>query len=177
MVKDMRRDLKKTFISINEIDAFVFDFDGVLTNNLVYLDQEGKESVACSRSDGLAFDVLHKIKKPAFILSTEENPVVLMRANKLNTTAIQGVGDKAKAIKDIADKNNYNVKNILYVGNDINDYHAMQLCGHTACPADSHFKIKEISNFVLRAKGGDGIVRELLEDVFQLDFIQLLYLK
>ena len=124
--------------------------------------------------------------KNIMLTNSRDNKLKIYKNNKwiyrdknetLNTTAIQGVGDKAKAIKDIADKNNYNVKNILYVGNDINDYHAMQLCGHTACPADSHFKIKEISNFVLRAKGGDGIVRELLEDVFQLDFIQLLYLK
>ena len=48
-------------ISIDKIDAFVFDFDGVMTNNLVYLDQDGKESVRCSRADGLAFDVLHKL--------------------------------------------------------------------------------------------------------------------
>jgi len=66
----------------NDIDAFVFDFDGVLTNNLVHLNQLGEESVSCSRSDGLAFDVLHKLNKPVFILSTEKNPVVSMRAKK-----------------------------------------------------------------------------------------------
>ena len=55
-------------MNIDNIDAIVFDFDGVLTDNFVYLNQEGMESVACSRADGLAFDVLHKLKKPAFIL-------------------------------------------------------------------------------------------------------------
>ena len=162
-------------ILLNNIDAFIFDFDGVLTNNLVYLDQNGKESVSCSRADGLAFDVLRKLDKPAFILSTENNPVVTMRAKKLNIPAIQGVANKVEAIKKLATDNNYSLKNILYVGNDLNDYLVMQLCGYTACPADSHPKIKEISGNILTSKGGNGVVRELLEDVLSLDFIKTLY--
>ena len=162
-------------ILLNNIDAFIFDFDGVLTNNLVYLDQNGKESVSCSRADGLAFDVLRKLDKPAFILSTENNPVVTMRAKKLKVSVVQGVADKVEAIKKLVNKNNYNLKNILYVGNDLNDYLVMQLCGYTACPADSHPKIKEISGNILTSKGGNGVVRELLEGVLSLDFIKTLY--
>ena len=162
-------------ILLNNIDAFIFDFDGVLTNNLVYLDQNGKESVSCSRADGLAFDVLRKLDKPAFILSTENNPVVTMRAKKLKVPVVQGVADKVEAIKKLVNKNNYNLKNILYVGNDLNDYLVMQLCGYTACPADSHPKIKEISGNILTSKGGNGVVRELLEGVLSLDFIKTLY--
>ena len=162
-------------ILLNNIDAFIFDFDGVLTNNLVYLDQNGKESVSCSRADGLAFDVLRKLDKPAFILSTENNPVVTMRAKKLKVSVVQGVADKVEAIKKLVNKNNYNLKNILYVGNDLNDYLVMQLCGYTACPADSHPKIKEISGHILTSKGGNGVVRELLEGVLSLDFIKTLY--
>ena len=161
-------------ISIDKIDAFVFDFDGVMTNNLVYLDQDGRESVRCSRSDGLAFDVLRKIGKPSFILSTEKNPVVEMRATKLKTLAIQGVSDKVEAIKKLVNNNSYNLKNILYVGNDLNDYHVMKLCGFTACPADSHFKIRELSDITLKTKGGDGVIRDLLENVFSINFIKIL---
>jgi len=162
-------------MNIDDIDTIIFDFDGVLTNNLVYLNQEGIESVACNRSDGLAFDVLRKLNKPAFILSTEENSVVAMRAKKIKIPAIQGVSDKVEAIKKLADENNYNLKNILYVGNDLNDYLVMQVCGYTACPIDSHPKIKEISENILTAKGGNGVVRELLEQVLNLDFIEILY--
>jgi len=165
----------KKEILLNNINAFIFDFDGVLTNNLVHLDQNGKESVSCSRADGLAFDVLRKLDKPAFILSTENNPVVTMRAKKLKVSVVQGVADKVEAIKKLVNKNNYNLKNILYVGNDLNDYLVMQLCGYSACPADSHPKIKSISNIILKTKGGNGVVRELLEDVLSLDFIKILY--
>ena len=163
-------------ISLDNIDAFVFDFDGVLTNNFVQIDENGKESVSCSRADGLAFDVLKKLGKSAFIISTEKNIVVEMRAKKLNIPVVQGVLDKVEAIKKLTNENNYNLKNILYVGNDLNDYLVMQLCGYSACPADSHPKIKNISNIVLKTKGGNGVVREVLEKIFNLDFIDILYL-
>ena len=162
-------------MTLDDIDAFVFDFDGVLTNNLVKIDENGKESVSCSRADGLAFDVLRKLNKPAYILSTEKNLVVKARAKKLNIPAIQGVADKVEAIKKLAADNSYSLKNILYVGNDLNDYLVMQLCGYSVCPADSHTKIKSVSSIILSTNGGGGIVRELLEEVLNLDFIKILY--
>ena len=86
---------------LDQIDAFVFDFDGVLTNNLVYLDSNGKETVSCSRADGLAFDVLRKLDKPAYILSTERNQVVKERASKLKIEEIQSIENKALDIRDL----------------------------------------------------------------------------
>ena len=157
------------------IDVFVLDFDGVLTNNLVYVNQEGIESVACSRADGLAFDVLRELVKPTYILSTEKNQIVTTRANKLKIPALQGINNKVEALKEIADKEGFNLKNILYVGNDLNDYQVMKLCGFSVCPADSHPKIKEIASIVLKTNGGNGIARELLEDILGLDFIKILY--
>jgi YrbI family 3-deoxy-D-manno-octulosonate 8-phosphate phosphatase len=162
-------------ISIDNIDAFVFDFDGVLTNNLVQIDENGRESVSCSRADGLAFDVLRKLNKPVYILSTEKSLVVEARAKKIKVSVIQGVSDKVKAIKELSNKNNYNLNKIFYVGNDLNDYNAMKICGYSACPIDSHKKIKELSNIVLNTRGGEGVVRELLEEVLDLDFIKILY--
>ncbi|MBL7004349.1 MAG: HAD hydrolase family protein [Gammaproteobacteria bacterium] len=162
-------------MNINNIDVFVFDFDGVLTNNMVYLDQNGKESVSCSRGDGLAFDALRKLKKTAYILSTEKNTVVSARAKKLQISALQGAENKVSGIQEIIKKENCKLENVLYVGNDLNDYRVMSICGFTACPADSHEKIKQISDITLKTNGGCGIVRELLEDVLGLDFIEILY--
>ena len=162
-------------ISLNNIDAFVFDFDGVLTNNLVHLDQNGEELVSCSRADGLAFDVIRKLEKPSYILSTEKNLVVSARAKKLKIQALQGVMNKVDALSTLSEKKGYDLSRILYVGNDLNDFHVMKICGYSACPADSHKKIKELSNIVLNTRGGQGVVRELLEDVLGLDFIKILY--
>ena len=162
-------------LSLDKVDAFIFDFDGVLTNNLVYLNEDGTESVCCSRSDGLAFDVLRKLNKPAYILSTEKNPVVTARAKKIEVPVFQGKGDKVQTLRYISDEEGLDLKNVLYTGNDINDYKAVQLCGYKACPSDSHKVIKQISTIELKTKGGLGVVRELLEDVFGLDFIEILY--
>ena len=160
---------------LDDIDVFVFDFDGVLTNNLVHLDQNGKEWVSCSRADGLAFDVLRKVEKPSYILSTENNPVVSARAKKLKIQALQGVKNKADTLLTLSENKGYDLSRILYVGNDLNDFHVMKICGYTACPIDSHIKIKELSNIVLNTRGGEGVVRELLEDVLYLDIIKILY--
>lgn len=161
-------------IFINEVDAFVFDFDGVMTNNLVFIDENGKEIVCCNRADGLAFDVLRKLGKKSFILSTENNPVVTKRAKKLKISAIQGVTNKARALIELANNNCYDIKKILYLGNDLNDYDAMKICGFSVCPADSHKKIKELSDITLNTKGGQGVIRDLLENFFDIDFVEIL---
>jgi YrbI family 3-deoxy-D-manno-octulosonate 8-phosphate phosphatase len=167
--------IKKHNVDINSIDAFIFDFDGVLTDNFVNIDQHGVESVRCSRSDGLAFDLLKKLNKKVFILSTEKNSVVSARAKKLKIPVIQGSINKVDAIYSLVKNNNFSLKKIFYIGNDLNDYRAMKLCGYTACPIDSHPIIKQTAMYVLKAKGGDGIAREILECILQLDFIKILY--
>ena len=162
-------------ISFNEVDAFVFDFDGVLTDNLVYLNQDGNEWVSCSRADGLAFDVLQKLKKPTFIISTEKNPVVTARAKKLKVPVIQGITNKVNAFISLLETKGFDLNRVLYVGNDLNDYGVMQMCGYAICPADAHPRIKELAIVVLLSSGGTGVVRELLEDILELNFIEILY--
>ena len=87
---------------------------------------------------------------------------------KLQISVLQGFENKVLGIQKIAKKENCNLENILYVGNDLNDYRVMSICGFTVGPADSHEKIKQISDIVLKTNGGHGIVRELLEDVLDL---------
>ena len=97
------------------MDALIFDFDGVLTNNLVTIDSDGNEFVSCSRADGLAFDVLRKSNKAVFIVSTEKNKIVQSRADKLNVKCYHGVESKVDVIMNISKENNYKLSNILYV--------------------------------------------------------------
>lgn len=156
------------------ITALVFDFDGVLTDNRVYVDQDGRETVCCSRADGLALDALRRTKLRMFILSTETNPVVSARGRKIQVPVFQGCSDKITALRQLCAAHDIPLQSVLYVGNDLNDYHAMQLCGVRVCPADSHPRIRDVSDVVLRAAGGTGIVRELAEDVLGLDLLTLL---
>ncbi len=167
--------MAKKKIRLENLDAIIFDFDGVLTDNRVYIDQNGAELVSCSRSDGLAFDVLRALGKPTYILSAEKNPVVSKRAQKLKIPVIQGIKDKAKALSNLVGKKGYRIDKILYVGNDLNDYKAMVMCGYSVCPADSHVRIKGVATVTLKTVGGAGVARELLEDILGLDFIEILY--
>ena len=162
-------------MNIGKIDAFVFDFDGVLTNNRVWVNQDGLESVCCNRGDGLAFDVLKKLKIPAFILSTEINPVVVVRAQKLKIPVLNGIANKKKALQKLCKENDFNLENILFIGNDLNDFEVMSSCGYSACPSDAHAKIKGISTKVLVSRGGECVARELLEKIFKINFLKVLY--
>ena len=162
-------------MNINEIDALVFDFDGVLTDNKVLVHQDGSESVLCNRADGLAFDVLRKLKMPTYILSTETNIVVTQRAKKLKIPVLQGASNKLETLSILCNEENYDISKIFYIGNDLNDYQVMKACGYSACPSDSHSKIKQISSHVLSSAGGEGVARELLAEIFNLDFLKILY--
>ena len=167
--------MKVKKLNIAEIEALFFDFDGVLTDNKVYLNSKGEEQVRLSRSDGLAFDALRKLKKLCFIVSTEKNKVVSQRARKLRIYVKQNVKDKKLTIETLAKKNKIDLRSCVYVGNDINDFSAMKLCGIKMCPSDSHQKIKSISNFILKAKGGEGVIREIVEKIFRINLLSLLY--
>ena len=156
-------------IDINKIKLFVFDFDGVLTDNKFYLNEKGIESVKLSRSDGLAFDMLHSLKKRIIVLSSEKNPIVSMRSKKLNVEALYGVKNKEETLRNYCNNNKLLLDDVFYVGNDVNDLKAMMLCGYRACPKDSHDKIKQISLYCLQSLGGDGVIREMVEDLFGLE--------
>jgi 3-deoxy-D-manno-octulosonate 8-phosphate phosphatase (KDO 8-P phosphatase) len=158
-------------MKIEDLEAIVLDFDGVLTDNKVYVDQDGREMVCCNRSDGLAFDVLKKTKLHLFILSTEKNPVVLQRGKKLGIPVYQGINDKSLALNELSQKEGFSLSKTLFIGNDLNDYQAMIQCGYKACPKDSHFKIIEIASIHFESLGGEGVVRELVEDVLKIDLL------
>lgn len=164
-----------TDIIVKDIDTIVFDFDGVLTDNSVFLNEHGEEFVRCNRSDGLGFDTLKKIGLNALILSTEKNKVVSARGKKLNVKVLQGIENKQKTLTELSLSGELNLKRTLYVGNDLNDYHAIKLCQYSACPADSDVEIKKIVNFVLDSKGGEGVVKELLQIILKVDIIHALY--
>jgi 3-deoxy-D-manno-octulosonate 8-phosphate phosphatase (KDO 8-P phosphatase) len=159
-------------IDIKKLDAVVFDFDGVFTDNRVFISENGIETVCCNRSDGLACDVLRQLNLKLYILSTESNPVVSLRAKKLKIDVYQNERSKVQALKSLAQKDSFCLSRTLYVGNDINDFDAMKACAYSACPSDSHLKIKKIATCKLDAIGGGGVVRELVESVLGIEMIQ-----
>lgn len=152
-------------LSLSSLDAIIFDFDGVLTDDRVYLDENGRESVCCSRRDGLGFDILRRTGLRLFILSTEKNPVVSRRGEKLQVPVMQGVADKLAALKELG----CDLTRTLFVGNDVNDLPAMRACGFSACPADAHPAVLAEATFVLATLGGMGVVREIVEGLLGIE--------
>ena len=163
-------------MDISNIKLIVLDFDGVLTDNKVLLNEHGEEFVSCSRGDGIAFDALRKLEIETIILSTERNKVVSSRAKKLQIKAIQGVSDKKDELLRLIKGSQLNKDEVMFVGNDINDINAMSLCGLTFCPSDSHELVKLTAKTTLETKGGDGIMREILEKHFKINLYKFLYI-
>jgi YrbI family 3-deoxy-D-manno-octulosonate 8-phosphate phosphatase len=159
------REAKRPWIERDDIDCIIFDFDGVLTNNLVYVSEDGVEMVACNRSDGVASDIFRAKGIPCFIVSTEINPVVSARGAKLKMAVFQGVSNKDDAIGEICRKNGFDQDRVLFVGNDVNDLAAMNSVGYPIAVGDAHATVKDAARFVLNQRGGEGVAREVLEMV------------
>lgn len=152
---------------LKTIRAVVFDFDGVFTDNRVFVSEDGSESVACNRSDGLGISRLRTIGIEMLILSTETNPVVSQRAEKLKLPVIQSVEDKLSVLIAWSEKNNIPVDQIAYVGNDINDKDCLQTAGLSAVVADAFDEIRPFAKIILNKKGGQGAVREFCDLVWK----------
>jgi 3-deoxy-D-manno-octulosonate 8-phosphate phosphatase (KDO 8-P phosphatase) len=152
-------------IPLSKIDAIIFDFDGVLTDNKVLVCEDGTEAVFCNRSDGLAFDYLRTLRVPIYIMSTETNSVVLVRAKKLNIPVFNAVGDKGELLIKLCREKKYKLPKVMFVGNDINDIPAMLKVGISVAVADSHKRVLEIADIKLSKIGGSGIVSEIIEEI------------
>ncbi|MBN8424920.1 HAD hydrolase family protein [Microbacterium esteraromaticum] len=143
--------------------ALVTDFDGVHTDDTAFVDSEGRETVRVSREDGMGVSRLRRAGIPMLILSTEQNPVVARRAEKLQVPVLHGVDDKASALAAWADENGIALTDIAYVGNDVNDLGPLGLVGWPIAVADAHPAVKAVARVVLSRGGGRGAVREVIE--------------
>ena len=149
-----------------KVELVAFDFDGVFTDNSVYISQEGIESVRCSRSDGLGLDRLRQVNVQIVIISTEKNSVVSVRASKLKIRCIQGVEDKAAEILKICTELNIAPAYTMFVGNDINDIPAFKIVGMPVGVNDAFPEIFPHIIFTTTKRGGYGAVRELCDMIY-----------
>ncbi len=147
---------------LEDLDMLVFDFDGVFTNNKFSLNSKGKESVVISRADGLAVKILINKKIPMLVLSSEKNDIVRYRCKKLGINYKNGVENKINFLKDYFSKKHINKKNVLYIGNDINDLESMKYVGYPVAVNDAVDIVKKNSRIILESKGGSGAIRELV---------------
>lgn len=163
--------------SINSIHTIIFDFDGVFTDNKLWLNENGEEFVCCNRADGLGLDILRsfinkqKLTLDCFILSKEKNLVVNQRAKKLKIKCYQGISNKLEFTMEYLEKrfgeNKESINGVIYLGNDLNDLAVMKKVGFSIAPSNSHPAIKKIASAVLNTGGGEGFVRTFIEDFLE----------
>lgn len=149
--------------TIREIRLVVFDFDGVFTDNAVYTDEKGRESVRCSRFDGIGLSRLRALGIDAFVLSTETNPVVSARCRKLNLPCLQGCSDKLPALLKEIRRRKWTPAQVAYVGNDINDSACLRTVALPIVVADAHPEVLPLARWKTRTPGGMGAVREICD--------------
>ena len=148
-------------INFRNIKLIIYDFDGVMTDNHVYLDQNGVEMAMCHRGDGLGVGIIRDLGIEQYIVSTEVNPIVARRAEKLKIGVMHKVANKAEAVKQLCAERNIDFSRVLYIGNDTNDLEAMKLVGVKGAPADAEPEILSIADWVSTKNGGYGVIREL----------------
>lgn len=157
----MTQDAHKNFP--NNVRLLVLDFDGVMTDNRVWVDENGKESVVVSRADGLGLARLKKTGLEIIVLSTEENKVVTARCQKLKLDCKQGVQNKKEVLIGWMEERGLKADEVVYVGNDINDSECLALVGTGIAPADAEPEILATADWILTRKGGHGAVREVCD--------------
>lgn len=141
----------------------VMDFDGVLTDNRVWVDESGHEQIAANRSDSLGLRFLREAGVEAMVLSMETNPVVTMRCRKLKLPVLQGIENKAKVLTDYLTEKQISPERVIYIGNDSNDLPCFPLVACAVVPADAEPDVLRQADFVLTRRGGHGAVRELCD--------------
>ncbi len=149
----------------NKIDLIICDFDGVITDNRVWVDQDGTEMVAAFRSDSMRIKEVQAAGIEVMILSSEPNRVVEARAKKMGVEAIHGVAihDKGRVMREVLEQKNVRAENVVYIGNDLNDLPCFEVAGWAVAVADAYPEVLRAADFVLSKAGGHGALRELCD--------------
>lgn len=150
-----------------KIKLFLTDVDGVLTDAGMYYTESGDEFKKFNTHDGMGFQLLREAGIKTGIITTENTKIVERRAAKLKVDYLyqgKGFGNKLSAALEICEKENISIKEVAYIGDDINCLELLNAVGIAACPANALPKVKSINNIIhLERKGGDGAVREFIE--------------
>jgi YrbI family 3-deoxy-D-manno-octulosonate 8-phosphate phosphatase len=150
-------------LAMDRVRLVCFDFDGVLTDNRVLVDEHGTETVFCDRSDGWGIARVRELGVPVVIVSTERNGVVPARARKLGVECVHGCGDKVAAVREIAERHGVGLDEISFVGNDVNDLAAMRLVGVPIAVRNARPEVIAVAAATTTHDGGRGAAREVCD--------------
>lgn len=160
--------LNKCIDRLKNIEIIFFDFDGVFTDNHVYVTNEAVEIVRCWRGDGIGLEKIKKLNIPIYIISTEKNRVVAARAEKLGIPCYQDISEKLEIVKKLLIKHEVPEDRAMFVGNDENDFSALNYVGFPAIPNDAVPELLKNQKLIqCESDGGKGVVREICEAIYR----------
>jgi 3-deoxy-D-manno-octulosonate 8-phosphate phosphatase (KDO 8-P phosphatase) len=149
---------------MKDIKLVVLDVDGTLTDGKIYIDNNGVETKAFNVKDGMAIAQAIKHDLEIVIMTGRKSRIVEIRACELGISEIyQGVKDKDEKLLQILERKNINLREVAYIGDDINDLKVMKMVGFSACPKDAVKEVKNEVDYISNYNGGEGAVREILE--------------
>jgi 3-deoxy-D-manno-octulosonate 8-phosphate phosphatase (KDO 8-P phosphatase) len=154
--------------NLKNIKTFIFDYDGVISDGKVWVIDENDQIRNSDVKDGYALH--HAVKKGyrIAIISGGKGDSMRLRLNNLGVTDVfQGVGNKLQIFDEYCAEHNIDPKTVLYMGDDIPDYEVMKKVGIATCPSDAVFEIKSIAHYISHQKGGEGCVRDVIEQVMK----------
>jgi YrbI family 3-deoxy-D-manno-octulosonate 8-phosphate phosphatase len=149
---------------LQRVKVIFSDFDGVWTDNTVFVDDSGRESVRFSKDDSLGLSVFreqHNI--PVIVVSKERNPIIAVRCNKSCLPVLQAIDDKPSAIASRIAEMDMGWDDVCYIGNDVNDIPCMKLAALSVCTSDAAPEVLPVVDIVLSRPGGGGAIRQLFE--------------
>lgn len=154
---------------LKEITTLIFDVDGVLTDGSVFVNEDGVQSRAFNIKDGYALQLAIKCGYNVCTVSGSRSKSAVYRLNSLGIKDVyMGIHTKIEKLKIYLEEKSISPKNVLYMGDDIPDFEAMQYVGLPVCPADAVEEIKAISKYVSAYAGGTGCARDVIEKVLKI---------
>lgn len=162
---------------MHSIKLFLTDVDGCLTDAGMYYSVEGEVMKRFCTYDGMGMVLLQQAGVPCGILTSENSQIVKARAEKLKLQYLYlGVGSKVnpncltklEAAQEICDKMDITLKDVCFVGDDINDVELLSAVGYPCCPPNARPEVLAVPGIrVLKTPGGQGAIREIADEILK----------
>lgn len=153
---------------LKKIKALVFDVDGVLSRETIPVAITGEPMRTANIKDGYAIQLAAKCGLHVAIITGARNEAVKVRYKGLGVNDIYiGASVKKECLEELMLMYELSAEEILYMGDDIPDYEVMQICGLPVCPCDAAVEIKQLSKYISPVRGGEGCVRDVIEQVLR----------
>lgn len=151
-------------IDKKNLKILIIDVDGVLTDGGMYYFENGVEGKKFNTRDGVAIEIWRDSGRKTMIISGESCELIKNRTKKLKIDfTLLGIKDKLSAVKEILEKEKMGFEEIAFIGDEINDLQLLSKAGFSACPNDAYPEIKKTCNYICSKKGGEGVVREVVD--------------